>query len=315
MKILVYGAGVIGCELAHTLMKVPTNQVTILARGEWASVLRDRGLIIRHYMQFHTTHDEVRVIQKLESKDEYDLIFVVMQQGQIPEILPVLSRNVSRYIIFVGNNLEAPYIYERLHKESTVKRELAFGFQATGGRREAKKVVSVHIQLGMTVGALNGDLSHEFKKLLKNAFEGAKYRLTKETQMDGWLKCHAAFILPICYVCYALNGNLKRASSHQMNEIIDATIEAHAALKVLGYPMRPDGEEEYFVVDRKKCYQMLHAMMKTPIGKLAVSNHAMHAKGEIKQLDQSFEHLRMQANTPMPAWVRLRDHCDIDKMR
>lgn len=34
MKILVYGAGVIGCELAHELCK-GKNDVTILARGNW----------------------------------------------------------------------------------------------------------------------------------------------------------------------------------------------------------------------------------------------------------------------------------------
>ncbi|MDE6846430.1 MAG: NAD-binding protein [Lachnospiraceae bacterium] len=54
MKILVYGAGVIGCELAHVLKK-SGNDVTLLARGEWKETLKKRGLVIRHYLQRKTT--------------------------------------------------------------------------------------------------------------------------------------------------------------------------------------------------------------------------------------------------------------------
>ena len=50
MKLLVYGAGVIGCELAHVLKK-GGNDVTLLARGEWKGNLEKRGLVIRHYLQ------------------------------------------------------------------------------------------------------------------------------------------------------------------------------------------------------------------------------------------------------------------------
>ncbi|MCM1124586.1 MAG: NAD-binding protein [Eubacterium sp.] len=43
MKLLVYGAGVIGCELAHVLKK-GGNDVTLLARGERKDNLEKRGL-------------------------------------------------------------------------------------------------------------------------------------------------------------------------------------------------------------------------------------------------------------------------------
>lgn len=43
MKILVYGAGVMGCELAHVLME-GNNDVTLLARGSWKEVLIARDL-------------------------------------------------------------------------------------------------------------------------------------------------------------------------------------------------------------------------------------------------------------------------------
>lgn len=60
MKILVYGAGVIGCELTHVLKK-GGNDVTLLARGEWKNTLGRSGLVIRHYLQRKTTTDKIKV--------------------------------------------------------------------------------------------------------------------------------------------------------------------------------------------------------------------------------------------------------------
>ena len=39
MKILVYGAGVLGCNLARNLLRAGKN-VTLLARGNWAASMR-----------------------------------------------------------------------------------------------------------------------------------------------------------------------------------------------------------------------------------------------------------------------------------
>ena len=54
MRILVYGAGVLGCELAHVLMQNKKNVVTLLARGEWKEMIDQKGLIIRHWVQRKT---------------------------------------------------------------------------------------------------------------------------------------------------------------------------------------------------------------------------------------------------------------------
>lgn len=53
MRILVYGAGVQGCELAHRLLQNKKNVVTMLARGEWKERLDQRGLVIHHLSLIH----------------------------------------------------------------------------------------------------------------------------------------------------------------------------------------------------------------------------------------------------------------------
>ena len=67
MKVLVYGAGVIGGQLVHVLMK-SGNDVTVIARGAWKDTLQKNGLRIRHYIQKKDTTDHPRA---LEIRDIY----------------------------------------------------------------------------------------------------------------------------------------------------------------------------------------------------------------------------------------------------
>ena len=46
MKILVYGAGVLGCNLARNLLRAGKD-VTLLARGNWAAEIKQNGLRIK----------------------------------------------------------------------------------------------------------------------------------------------------------------------------------------------------------------------------------------------------------------------------
>lgn len=309
MRILVYGAGVIGCELAHELNKNKKNDVTLLARGEWKRTIDKNGLVIRHYAQLKTTKENIATIDTLEADDCYDMIFVVMQYSQQKEVLPIVAKNKSRYIVVVGNNADPDLCMKLLTSEPTgeiSQKEIAFGFQGTGGRRENGKVVSIHVAAGMTIGGLENELSEEFTKRLNCIIENTGYRFTFENNMRGWLLCHLVFILPICYLCYQLDGKLPKAKKKQMEQIFDAVIESHQLLKQKGYLIRPDGEEEYFTENRKKNLKMLYIMAKTPLGRLAASDHAMHAVGEMKALDDAIEKLRKDYGFPMPVWDTMR---------
>lgn len=305
MRILVYGAGVIGCELAHELCK-GENDVTILARGSWKRSIDKNGLVIRHYGQLRTTTDHIKTIETLKKEDNYDLIFVVMQYNQVLEIMPQLSKNISRYIVLVGNNMNPAHCREQICSQSTTEKEVAFGFQGTGGCRGNEKVISMHFKVSMTLGGLTENLTAEFKKSIITAFEKTGYKLTWEQHMEGWLLSHVAHILPTAYICYSLDCNLKRASKEQIGLVVDAVAEAYKMLKKLGYPIRPDGEEEAYVENRKKKQRMLYLMVKTPAGKFVISTHCANAVDEMTSLDREFEKLQIKADMHMPAWDKLR---------
>ena len=73
MKILIYGAGVLGSHIAHVLCSAG-HDITVLARGKRLSALKQNGLVIRHYLQLRTTVDRIKVTDKLDRNDEYELV-------------------------------------------------------------------------------------------------------------------------------------------------------------------------------------------------------------------------------------------------
>lgn len=248
----------------------------------------------------------MQTIDTLAPDDCYDLVFVVMQAGQLPQVLPILKENKSSYFVFVGNDPQAKQVLEAMQRPAD---KVAFGFQNTAGRREHDRVVSVYASAGMTVGGATAPLSGAFRTRLKTAFDGVKYRLSFYGDMDEWLKCHAAFILPICYVCYACNGDLRRATKQQRGAILDAAYEACEMLKAIGIPVNDADNTENFkpgTAGRRQMEAMLFVMAKTPLGRLCASDHAMHAVGEMHYLDDAFEAMRKQAGTAMPMWEKLR---------
>ena len=307
MRILVYGAGVQGCELAHRLAQNEKNTVTLLARGEWKERIDQKGLTIRHWAQLKTTVDRVPTIETLAPEESYDIVFVTVQAGQLPEILPVLKQNKSEFFVFVGNQPHARSVLQAMQRPAD---KIAFGFQNNGGRRENGQVISVHAGIGMTVGGATAPLSGTFRQRLQAAFVGVKYKLTFYSDMDEWLKCHLALILPVCYVCYACNGDLTKATAEQRKLMLDAAWEGCMMLKAAGVPVNDAENTSYYEActpGRKKMDRMMLMMTKTPLGRLCASDHAMHAVEEMHYHDEAFEAIRATTRTAMPAWDTLRN--------
>ncbi|MBN7573445.1 MULTISPECIES: ketopantoate reductase family protein [Clostridium] len=309
MKILVYGAGVLGSYLAHVLIR-GGNDVTLLARNERFKELKNNGLVIRHYIQCKTTTDKVKVIDFLPSNEVYEIIFVVMQYTHLNSILPCLSNNQSSNIIFVGNNADPHAIKNYMLKNSCNEKNIAFGFQSTGGRRENGKVICVRIIGQMELGGLDGNLS--WKNIIDRAFKNTKYKLTYFDDMDSWLKSHIALIMPLCYASYACDGDLHKVAKSKklLNQIIKAIDEGYKVLESLGYSILPRNEENFV---RKKSYMfylLLKITMITPMGRLAISDHAMSAVNEMFMLSDAFNILKQKSNISTPNWDELQSHLE-----
>lgn len=78
MKILVYGAGVLGCNLARNLLRAGKD-VTLLARGNWAAEIKQNGLRIKDKFSLRTSVSRIPVVTELAPDAMYDVIFVVLR--------------------------------------------------------------------------------------------------------------------------------------------------------------------------------------------------------------------------------------------
>lgn len=73
MRILVFGAGVLGCNLANNLFRAGKD-VTLLARGSWAEEIRTNGLRIKNKFSPRLTVSRIPVVTELLPDDPYDVI-------------------------------------------------------------------------------------------------------------------------------------------------------------------------------------------------------------------------------------------------
>ena len=90
MKILVYGAGVLGCNLARNLLRAGKD-VTLLARGSWAAEIRQNGLRIKDKFSPRMSVRRIPVTAELKAEDKYDVIFIVLRYTQLDAILDTVS--------------------------------------------------------------------------------------------------------------------------------------------------------------------------------------------------------------------------------
>ena len=105
MRILIYGAGVIGCLYAALFHKAGYD-VTVYARGKRLELLRKEGLL--RVTKGTTQKIEVKIIDELRSDDTYDFIFLTVKENQVHKALEELSSNSSPNIVTMVNTLH-PY--------------------------------------------------------------------------------------------------------------------------------------------------------------------------------------------------------------
>lgn len=308
MKTIVFGAGSLGCYLAHALAKAGSD-VTVVARGAWGETISQNGITIHHVLQRRTTCDHVRVVNTLAEAGAADVVFAVMQQGQMLAALPEIAAAEAPLAVLVGNSMHVDEELSYLQGHAPQKTVL-FGFQATAGRREADHVECARAGAScMTVGAAHGEAPSAAREVLDRVFAKGGYKPEFQADMRDWLVCHAAAVLPFCYVAYRNDCDLTKATSDDLNKLIDATGEAYNVLSALGYRILPEGEEGFYKPGAKHALWalILRVIAKSAIGRLCVTDHCRAATHEMRELDRDF--MALVDTLPrryMPTWDALR---------
>ena len=299
MRILVFGAGVLGCNLARNLFRAGKD-VTLLARGNWAEEIRTNGLRIKDKFSFRMSVSRIPVVTELKPEDRYDVIFAVLRCTQLGTILETLRENQTKNIVFVGNNVRAEALAADLPEKNVL-----FAFASSAGHRERDHVASVDLKK-ITIGQLASAPSNE--ALIGRIFEGTKYKVAYEPNMGDYLLCHAAFVLPAAFACYKTDGDLKKLKGNTayLSRMIDANIEGYRAIRSAGHTILPKEDTDFeSAAYRKTCLRFFKLMCATSLGKICVSDHAMNAVDEMSALDRDLKRFFEEVGADDPVWQAL----------
>ena len=299
MKILVYGAGVLGCNLARNLLRAGKD-VTLLARGNWAAEIKQNGLRIKDKFSPRVSISRIPVVTELAPDAMYDVIFVVLRYTQLDSALDTLRENQTKNIVFVGNNVRTGVLAASLPEKNVL-----FAFALSAGHREPDQVISIDLKK-ITIGQLPDAASN--KQLIGQIFCGTKYKVAYEPNMEDYLLCHAAFVMPAAFACYKTDGDLKklRRNTVYLGRVIDANIEGYRAIRNAGHDILPkadaDFESEKY---RKTCLRFFKLMCATSLGKLCTSDHAMNAIDEMSALNRDIKRFFDENGAAYPVWQAL----------
>lgn len=305
MRIMVFGAGVLGSLLAHELTQTG-HEVTVLARGRRFDELQAQGLVIQHVRQKTRTVDKVWVTNHLDAGDDYDIIFAVLQKSQLAAALPQLVQNgTAKRLVLIGNNCEAEKTAAAFHQVVPDGPRLLFGFMSCAGHREDGVVYNWHTdKCRLTIGALDG--APAMDELITETVKDAALEPVPKQDVNAWLKHHAALIVPLALAIQAEGGAGKHLRKSQPLLIaVDAVKECINMFEAQGIHNEPPHKDSLMRWSAKRWRWWLARLLSTKTGQLMAVDHSLAAMEEISLLAQELFRYSQEYGYPLPALEKL----------
>ncbi len=283
MKILVYGAGIIGSIYAARLFEA-TGDVTLLARGQRYADLNRNGIILNDVETEKQTIYHVPLTQRLESTDFYDLLIVAVRLDQLNSVMQIIKQNkVSPLIMLMLNNPDdmAHLANELPHKH------ILLGFPGVGGTHQGSRIEYIQLkQQETTIGEINGNIS-DCVQGIKILFGEAGFDTVVSTNMPTWLKTHAVFVACVSAAIIGENGDSVQLGKNRasIQIMVKSISEGFSACTQLGMPIAPTNLKIIFAIMPQwfsVCYWQY--AMQGKVGTLAMAPHANAAKEEMQLL-------------------------------
>lgn len=192
MRILVYGAGVIGSLYAALFSKAGYD-VTVFARGRRLEVLRERGLLYRAGERVEKA--DVRVLGELASDDVYDYVLLAVRTEQVEAALAQLADNASPTIVTMANSITDYAVWEGICGEGRI---LPAFPGAGGGMHDGvlDAALTPRFVQPTTFGEIGGRRTGR-QRALAEVFRrsGVPYQIVRS--MRDWQLCHLGLVVPL----------------------------------------------------------------------------------------------------------------------
>ena len=283
MRILVYGAGVIGSIYAVLMTEVGYG-VTVLARGKRLTDLSNNGL--RYYKKGKVEIANITVIDRLEDSDKYDYIFLPVRTEQLKQALCELKSNKSPNIVTMVNTLEK---YEELEKICGVNR-LIPAFPGAGGSIDngiLNASLTPKIIQPTTFGEISKRKTDRIAELAE-IFRKSHIPYQIVSDMHNWQISHLGMVVPI-------------ADAYYMSSSPETVYENKAIMKKTAKQMKDNFKilAKHKILSPFKFYLfmicptwvftiILSAVFKSKFGHKFMYEHSMNAPQEMRQLHTEF---------------------------
>jgi len=300
-KVLVYGAGPLGSLFAAKL-KESGHEVSILARNQRLSDIREHGIVLFDEMTKQQTVTHVAAVESLMPDDLYDLIMVIMRKNKALEILPNLAANrQSPNILFLMNNAAGP---DALVAALGSDRVLT-GFPGSAGFRDGYVVhcLTGHAKDKAKVffGEIDGQIRDRTRSVAQIIDSVPEFRAEIRRDMDIWLKYHVALLFPsIAPALFCAGVDIKRlARTRDLIVLaVRAIREGFAVLKSQGLPVTPSKFKILLWLPEPILVYFLQRLLNNPLMEIALAKHARAAHDESQHLIGEF--MALAQTTPVP---------------
>lgn len=284
MRILIYGAGVIGCLYA-ILFSEAGFDTTIYARGRRLESFKQNGLL--YFKNKNIKKANVNIIHKLEDNDIYDFVFLTVKTNQIHVALEELKNNNSPNIVTMVNTLEKHDVWGKI----CGKGRIIPAFPGAGGSFEGnilKAALTPSIIQATTFGEINGNKSKRLSQLAI-LFKKSHIPYKIEKDMHAWQSCHLAMIVPIADAYYEAGVPEKAGEDKELMKKTAISIKKNLdSLCKLGVMLTPKKMKVLHMLPVQILSIGLRFTFQSEFGNTFMYQHSMKALDEMRELHNQF---------------------------
>ncbi len=280
MKILIFGAGVIG-SLYGALLAEAGYDVSVYARGRRLESLARDGLQYKSKGKIRKA--PVKALSRLEPEACYDFVFLTVRENQLHAALEELRKNSSPTIVTMVNSLET---YDQWEAICGAGRIIP-AFPGAGGGFDGSVLdaaLTPRLIQPTTFGKTDGR-----ERDLARVLRRAKIPVQIVPDMHAWQLCHLAMVVPIADAYYesADPGNagrdaaLMRKTAKRIRDNLNAIVARKLRLS-------PGKMQAFRLLPVPLVGRILGLVFQSPFGDRFMYRHSMKAPDEMRQLHEQF---------------------------
>ncbi len=304
MKILIYGAGVVGTLYGARLQEVG-HQVTVLARSSRFADIQRHGLVLEDVVTGTRTVTRVAVAERLYAEDSYDLALVTVRRDQLPSVMPDLTANrrIPTVLFMLNNPLGSSSLRDALGADRVL-----LGFPGAGGTLEGHVVHYAMIaQQPTTLGEPNGSQTTRLRALAE-VLHTCGFRTRIDNNMDAWLSSHAFFVTSVSGAIYLAGDDCERLSRSKtiLELMVCGVCEGFNVVRARGQPVHPFALKVLFTwLPRPFTIYYWHRFFSHQMADYVFARHARCASAEMRILAAECRLLLGKSGLVAPALNRL----------